>query len=262
MSSDRLRPIVDSVRARLKQRRQLTTALELARGARQDASREARFVRALRAPGLSVIAECKRRSPSAGILTHETDWGARSIAYAAAGAAVISVLTEADHFGGAPGHLEQARAGQVPLLRKDFLLDPSMVQESVPWGADAVLLLPCILEASQLAELYACTRELGLGALVEVHDEAELELALALNPTVIGVNARNLSTFKTDLGVVERLLVKIPPQILRVAESGLNTLADIARVRAAGADAVLIGEALMRTSEPGPLLREWIASVP
>lgn len=261
MSADRLAPIVDSVRARLRERRAQVPEARLAAVARADPRRAARFAAALRAPGLCVIAECKRRSPSAGRLTDELDWNARAQAYARAGAVAISVLTEQDHFGGAPGHLEEARPSGLPLLRKDFLLDTSMVLESALWGADAVLLLPCILEQSRLAELFACARELGLGSLVEVHDEAELERALALQPAVLGVNSRDLSSFTTDLGVVERLFPRIPAGTLRVAESGLRTAADVARVRAAGAHALLIGEALMRSPDPQASLRDWIASV-
>ena len=261
MSADRLAPIVESVRARLRERRAQVSEARLAGEVRADPRRAERFVAALRAPGLAVIAECKRRSPSAGLLTEELDWSARSLAYARAGAAAISVLTEQDHFGGLPQHLEQARPSGLPLLRKDFLLDTSMVLESALWGADAVLLLPCILEPSRLAELFACAGELGLGTLVEVHDEAELERTLALAPAVIGVNSRDLSTFTTDLGVVERLFPRIPAGCMRVAESGLRTAADVARVRAAGADALLIGEALMRSADPQASLRGWIASV-
>lgn len=260
MSAGRLLPIVERVRARLLERRALLGADRLESMLRADPRRAARFVAALRAPGLSFIAECKRRSPSAGLLTRETDWSGRAQAYARGGAAAISVLTEADHFAGAAEHLQQARAAGVPLLRKDFLLDTSMVQESLLWGADAVLLLPCILEPTQLSELLACARQLGLGTLVEVHDEAELELTLALGADVIGVNARDLSTFKTDLAVVERLFPRIPAGVLRVAESGLRGPAEIARVRAAGADAVLIGEALMSCEDPERSLRGWIAS--
>ena len=261
MSADRLQPIVASVRTRLAERRAQIPESRLASDARPDPRRAARFVAALSAPGLSVIAECKRRSPSAGMLTHEKDWSARAAGYARAGAAAISVLTEQDHFGGSAGHIEQARASGLPLLRKDFLLDTSMVLESALWGADAVLLLPCILEQSRLLELHECARELGLGALVEVHDEAELERALSLGAAVVGVNSRNLSTFTTDLGVIERLFPRIPAGVLRVAESGLRGPAEIARVRAAGADAVLIGEALMRSPDPEASLRAWTQSV-
>jgi indole-3-glycerol phosphate synthase len=261
VSAGRLGPIVERVRARLAERRRELPQSQLAASVRPDPRRAERFVAALRAPGLAVIAECKRRSPSAGQLTAETDWTERSKAYARAGAAVISVLTEADHFGGAPQHLDQARAAGLPLLRKDFLLDTSMVLESALWGADAVLLLPCILEPAQLKELFDCACELGLGCLVEVHNEAELELALELNPAVLGVNSRDLATFTTDLAVVERLFPLIPTTSLRVAESGLRDAADVARVRAAGADAVLIGEALMRSQDPETSLRGWIEAV-
>jgi indole-3-glycerol phosphate synthase len=249
-SASRLAPIVQAVRARLAERRAALPLAQLAAQVQPDPTRRSRFLDALAGDELAFLAECKRRSPSAGALADETEWGARARAYARGGAAALSVLTEADHFGGALEHLEEAQESGLPLLRKDFLLDPGMVLEAALHGADAVLLLPCILDDQQLADLHACASELGLAALVEVRDEDELERALGLDPDLVGVNARDLSTFQVDLATVERLLPLVPQDILRVAESGIRGLDELRRVRAAGADAVLVGEALMRAHDP------------
>jgi indole-3-glycerol phosphate synthase len=256
-SPTRLDPVVASVRARLAERRRVQPLAELRRAVSPDPSRRARFVEALRAPGMQFIAECKRASPSAGSLSRETDWTERARSYARGGAAALSVLTERDHFHGAPEHLREAAAAGLPTLRKDFLLDESMVLESALLGADAVLLLPVILDDATLERLFACASELGLASLVEVHDERELERALRLAPDVVGVNARDLTTLAVDLATVERLLPLVPAGIVRVAESGLRSEADVVRVRRAGADAALVGEALMRASDPAALLASW-----
>ena len=257
VSATRLEPIVRAVRARHAERRARLPLAQLAREVRPDPARRARFLDALGGQELAVIAECKRRSPSAGALTEESHWGARARAYARGGAAALSVLTEADHFGGALEHLREAGAAGLPLLRKDFLIDPTMVVEAAAFGADAVLLLPCILDDQALADLHACADGLGLAALVEVHDEEELERALALDPDLIGVNARDLSTFEVDLATIERLMPLVPGEVLRVAESGIHGLEDLRRVQRAGADAVLVGEALMGSSDPAATLRGW-----
>lgn len=253
----RLDPILASVRVRLAERRARLPLTELRRAVRIDSGRRQRFLGALRAPRMTFIAECKRASPSAGALSTELDWSQRAASYAAGGAAALSVLTERDHFHGAPEHLGEVRAAGLPLLRKDFLLDESMVLESALWGADAVLLLPVALDDAQLRELSDAARELGLARLVEVHDEQELERAVALAPELIGVNARDLTTLAVDLATTERLLPLVPRAAVRVAESGLRGLDDVRRVRRAGADAALVGEALMRAEEPSRLLREW-----
>ncbi len=253
----RLDPIVASVRSRLEERRARLPFPELRAQVRPDPRRRERFLSALSRPGLSVIAECKRRSPSAGVLSGEMDWSSRAQAYARGGAAALSILTEEDHFGGRLEHLEEVTACGLPRLRKDFVVAESMVHEAASFGADAVLLLPCILEQAELERLFAGARELGLAALVEVHDQRELERALALEPDLVGVNARDLSTFEVDPLVVERLLGAIPSGVVRVAESGIRGLEDLRRVRAAGADAVLVGEALMRSADPERTLRAW-----
>jgi indole-3-glycerol phosphate synthase len=257
----RLDPILRDVRVRLAERRSQLPLAQLRGMVKRDESRGRRFMGALRTGSLAIIAECKRASPSAGPLSGEIDWRLRATQYARGGAAALSVLTEYDHFHGAPEHLGEVRASGLPLLRKDFVLDESMVLESALWGADAVLLLPVALGGALLAELFAVAQQVGLAALVEVHDDAELERALALEPDLIGVNARDLTTFDVDLATVEHLLPRIPNWITRVAESGLRDERDLKRVRAAGADAALVGEALMRSTDPRALLAHWKAVV-
>jgi len=167
------------------------------------------------------------------------------------------VLTEEDHFHGSPADLQQAAAAGLPCLRKDFLLEEGMLLESVEMGADAVLLLAVCLPGGLLGELRALAEELGLAVLLEVHDEEELERALEVRPDCLGVNARNLTTFEVDLGTVETLLPRIGGDCLGIAESGIRGVEELRRVRASGADAALVGEALMRCGDPENLLREW-----
>ncbi|MEQ8699099.1 MAG: indole-3-glycerol phosphate synthase TrpC [Bauldia litoralis] len=213
------------------------------------------FAEALASPGLSLIAEIKRRSPSAGALSAEADAPSIARGYAAAGVDAISVLTEPDFFGGSLEDLKAVREAQpLPALRKDFIVDPRQLHESRAAGADAVLLMVSVL-GSEVGDYLALADELGLDALVEVHTEIELGLALAAQPSIIGVNNRDLNTLRVDLGVAERLLPMIPAGILRVAESGVATPADAARMAAAGADAILVGSALMASGDPGAAAR-------
>ncbi|MEM1448587.1 MAG: indole-3-glycerol-phosphate synthase [Planctomycetota bacterium] len=222
-----------------------------------DPARVTRFTRALAGPGLSFIAECKRRSPSVGRFSEEVDLGARARSYADGGAAALSILTEEDHFEGRPEDLAAVEAAGLPRLRKDFLLTEDMVVESVAMGADAVLLLAVCLEGSRLRDLRDAARDLGLAVLLEVHDEAELERAIEVSPDCLGVNARDLRTFEVDLGVPERLIPRIPEGIVRVAESGIHAPADARRMLEAGAHAVLVGEALMKSGDPAATLTSW-----
>lgn len=261
LSETRLGPIVRDVRRRSSERRAALPLAELRRRVQPDASRAERFRSALSGPGLAFIAECKRRSPSAGSLGGENDWLERARAYARGGAAAISVLTESDHFDGSTDDLAAVEVAGLPRLRKDFLIDEGMLLESALFGAEAVLLLPLILEASELSEFCALASELGLATLVEVHDARELERAIDVKPDMIGVNARDLRTFEVDLATVESLLPEIPSGFLRVAESGLRTEADLARVRRMGADAALVGEALMRAEDPSATLAGWRARI-
>ncbi|QDV07957.1 Indole-3-glycerol phosphate synthase [Planctomycetes bacterium Poly30] len=255
----RLDPILESVAAHAIERRRARGGAPVAD---PDPVRGTRFVRALGTPGeLSFIAECKRRSPSVGELTSEVDLGARAEAYARGGAAALSILTEQDHFRGHPDDLIAAAKAGLPRLRKDFLLDVDMVVETVAMGADAVLLLAVCLDDAQLRDMRAAARELGLAVLLEVHDEEELERGLRVDPDCLGVNARDLRTFEVDLGVTERLLPLVPPGIVRVAESGIHAAESALRMRRAGADAVLVGEALMKSGDPAATLRQWRAFV-
>ncbi len=258
ITGTRLDPILASVRLRADERRRLRGG---AADADPDPARVTRFTRALATPGLAFIAECKRRSPSAGQFSLEVDLSARARSYADGGAAALSILTEQDHFLGHPADLDAARGAGLPRLRKDFLLTVDMVVESVAMGADALLLLAVCLDDALLADMRAAARDLGLAVLVEVHDEHELERALRVRPDCVGVNARDLRTFQVDLGVPERLLPRIPSEHLRVAESGIVDARCAGRMRAAGADAVLVGEALMRAGDPAATLRGWRAEL-
>lgn len=216
---------------------------------------EARPVRSLTAavttPGTAVIAEIKRRSPSRGSLAPDLDPSVLATAYEAGGAAAISVLTEPEFFAGSTADLQAAAASvTIPVLRKDFVLHPAQVWESRAIGADAVLLIVAVLDDEALSQLIATAGEAGIEALVEIHDEAEATRALAAGARVIGVNARKLATFEVDLKVAERLASRLDGFEARVAESGINGPADVARMTAAGYDAVLVGEMLVRHADP------------
>ena len=216
-----------------------------------------RFNDALAAPGLGAIAEIKRRSPSAGDIRPDADPALIAPAYAAAGAAAISVLTHMASFVGRPEHVVAARfATDLPILRKDFVTDPYEVGEARAAGADAILLIVAALDLERLGELLRVAGSRGLAALVEVHNEDEVETALAAGARVIGVNNRDLRTFNVDLGLTERLRKAIPPDVLVVAESGIHTADDARRMREAGADAILVGESLMRAEDPAARIRE------
>jgi len=220
------------------------------------------FEAALSLPGgpLRVIAEVKRASPSAGAIAAGLDAVAQARRYAEAGAACVSVLTDGPGFGGSLEDLAAVRAAvDVPLLRKDFTVDRYQLLEARAHGADAALLIVAALPADALRRLHDDCRELGLAALVEVHDAAEVEAALAAGAKLVGVNNRNLSTFQVDLAVSERLLPGFPADVRGVAESGVRTAADALRLRRAGAANLLVGEALVRAADPGALLREMAA---
>lgn len=196
---------------------------------------------------VSVIAEFKRRSPSAGDLAGDADPVRVAEAYRRGAASALSVLTDGPHFGGRLEDLRAAReASGLPVLRKDFVLDPLQLLESRGAGADAVLLITRTLEGERLAELLQATRELGMDALVEVHGRAGLETALDAGAGVVGVNARDLSSFEIDLERCEELVSRVPGDRVAVAESGIGGPEDVARMGRAGADAVLVGSTLMR----------------
>ena len=211
-------------------------------------------------PRPRIIAEIKRRSPSRGEIRAGFEPAACARAYAEAGAAAISVLTDERFFGGHLDHLEKARQMvSLPLLRKDFLVDPYQVDEARIRGADAVLLIVAVFGgaagASGLAQLRRRADELSLDALVEVHDEAELDVALEAGADLVGINNRDLRSFAVDLGVTERLAPRVPEGVVVVAESGISTRSDVERLEAAGADAVLVGGALMGEADVGAALR-------
>jgi indole-3-glycerol phosphate synthase len=224
--------------------------------------RGASFEAAISRPGaLRIIAECKRRSPSRGILREPYDPAAHARAYAGAGAAAISVLTEPCFFDGAPGHLAAVRAAvDVPLLRKDFVVTEYQVLEAAALGADAVLLIVGALEDAELRRLLAAASTLGLSALVEVHDEAELARARDAGAVVIGVNSRDLRTLRVDPAVHDRLARTLPAGAIAVAESGVRSAEDLRRLRAAGYHACLVGERLIAQPDPGAALRELVGA--
>ena len=210
------------------------------------------FAAGLARPGLSVVAEVKRRSPSRGVLAAGLDAGAQAGIYADAGAAAVSVLTEPFHFDGSLDDLTAVQgAVAVPVLRKDFLLDPAQVFEARAAGADAALLIVAALGADVLGHMIAAAAAAGIDALVEVHNLDEASIARSAGATLIGVNNRNLETFSTDLGVAEALASAVQGEgIVTVAESGIHTPEDAKRMSDAGYDAILVGEALVVAEDP------------
>lgn len=200
---------------------------------------------------LGVISEVKRASPSKGALAPIPDPAELAQAYAAGGAAAISVLTEARRFGGSLADLDAVRAAvDIPVLRKDFMVAEYQFHEARAHGADLVLLIVAALDDAQLRDFHDLATGLGMTALVEVHDEAEVERALALSPALLGVNARNLKTLQVDPDAFGRLVTAIPPNVVRVAESGIRDTGDARRYAAEGADALLVGEALVKDGDP------------
>jgi indole-3-glycerol phosphate synthase len=215
-----------------------------------------RFREALRAEGMSVIAEFKRRSPSAGVLHESPDLVETVSAYERGGAAAASILTETPNFAGALEDLGLARAScGLPLLRKDFVVDEYQLHEAVAAGADAVLLIVAALEQDRLRSLYASACALELDVLVEVHDRAELARALELEAEIVGVNNRDLRDFSVDLERTEMLMDGIPDRVTVVSESGILTAEHVRRLGERGVEAVLVGEALMRAADPAAAVR-------
>jgi indole-3-glycerol phosphate synthase len=211
---------------------------------------------------LAVIAELKRRSPSKGDLHPLDDPGAIARDYARGGAAALSVLTDGPFFGGRVDDLQAARAAaELPTLRKDFTIAEIQLLESRAIGADAVLLIVAALDDATLFDLHQTATELGLGVLVEAHDAVEVERALAVGARIVGVNSRSLQTFAEDLGVAVGLSTLVPDDVIRVAESAVRSGADAARMAAAGFDAVLVGEALVRSDNPAALCAQMASAV-
>jgi indole-3-glycerol phosphate synthase len=224
---------------------------------RAAAARPARdALAALRAPGVGVIAEVKRRSPSKGALAPIGDPASLAAQYAAGGARVISVLTEQRRFGGSLDDLDSVRAAvQVPILRKDFVIGSYQVHEARAHGADAVLLIVAALEQNVLIGLRERVESLGMTALVEVHTEEEATRALDAGARVIGVNARDLHTLDVDRSTFERIAPGLPSNVVKIAESGVRGPLDLIEYAAAGADAVLVGESLVRSADPSAAVR-------
>jgi indole-3-glycerol phosphate synthase len=213
------------------------------------------FAEALARPGLSLIAEYKRRSPSAGNLRADVVVTEVVEAYERGGAAAVSILTEPHYFGGSLDDLHEARAASgLPILRKDFVVDSYQLYESAATAADAVLLIVAALDDARLAALEACARDYGMDVLVEVHDAAELDRALALETPLIGINNRNLRTFHVSLQTTVDLLPRIPPERVVITESGILARRDVAQMRRHGVNAFLVGEAFMRAPDPGAAL--------
>lgn len=242
--------IVEMKRAEVERLRgeatRLRTAAEAAPPARP-------FMASLRREGeVALIAEVKRRSPSAGWIRPGARVEEVAEAYAAAGAAALSVLTDEKYFGGSLSDLEAVRSVvSLPLLRKDFVIDPLQIWEARATGADAILLIVRILDDSAIGEFLSLASDLGMAALVEVHTADELDRALGAGAELIGINSRDLATFRTDLGVAISLAGKVPPDRTLVAESGIRTPEDVDRLGAAGVSAILVGESLMRSPDVG-----------
>lgn len=219
------------------------------------------FAAALAAPGMRLIAEVKGASPSKGVLIEPFEPGAIAADYLAAGADAISVLTDEEFFKGSLDYLREVKALSVasprpaPTLRKDFLLDRYQVAEARAAGADAILLIVAMLDDATLRDLHAAARDWGMAALVEVHSEAETARALAAGATIVGINNRNLHSFRVDLTTTERLAPQIPQGVAIVGESGIGTADDVRRLAAAGVDAILVGESLVKAPDRGAAIR-------
>jgi len=252
-----LTSIIDGVRIDLDLRKQSTTLAQLQErinsvGSALPASdilQERQF---------SVISEVKRSSPSKGHLADIPEPARLAASYEFGGAQVISVLTEERRFGGTLADLDAVRAAvNIPVLRKDFMVDEYQMFEARAHGADVVLLIAAALDDAQMNDLNDVALGLGMSVLIEVHDELELERGLALKPALLGVNARNLKTLEVDLATCERLLPMIPRDVVAVAESGIASLGDVERMAMAGARAILVGEALVTNGEPSETVRQW-----
>jgi indole-3-glycerol phosphate synthase len=257
-AEDLLARLVVEARQDLQRRRALVGQDQFERSVASYTPKD--FAGAIRGPRLAVIAEMKQRTPIMGVLAEEYRPADLAHAYTDGGAAAISVLTHMAGFGGRPEHMLAARAATtLPILRKDFVTDPFEIAEARAAGADAVLLIVAALEPAQLAQLLAVAKSRLIAALIEVHDEPETLIALEAGAQLIGINHRDLHTFAVDLALTERLRKLIPDVVVVVAESGIRTPDDARRVYEAGADAILVGETLMRSDDPAQKIRELTA---
>ena len=265
MSADLLATIVAAARRLVEVRQESEPLLALReRVARLGGASPGRLVEALsRRDRLNVIAECKRRSPSKGVLRAEYDPAAIARGYETAGAAAISVLTEPTFFDGSLDHLASVRAAvSIPILRKDFIVSEYQLLEARAAGADAALLIVAALSPLELRTLAGQAAALGLDALVEIHDVDELAVAVDAGARIIGVNNRNLRTLEVDVRASDAAIARMPSDVIAVSESGLRTSDDLARLRQIGYRAFLIGERLMTVPDPGRALQELLAGVP
>jgi indole-3-glycerol phosphate synthase len=253
--------IVIAARRRVAESKRRCALRELERQAQAHTPRG--FRRSLEArsrTGVAIIAELKKASPSRGVIRPDFDVSGLARELESAGAAALSVLTDEEFFQGSLENLRLASAAtRLPCLRKDFILDPFQLLEARAHGADAILLIVAALSAPELTSLAGAAREQGLDVLCEAHDEQELQRALDAGCDLIGVNSRNLRTFQVDLGTAFRLAELLPKEVLGTAESGIQSAADLIRLRAAGYQAFLIGESLMKTPSPGETLRRLLA---
>jgi len=256
MSADLLQTVVAAARRSAGERERRRALIEPARPPDGE-----RFRAALATPGIRIIAECKRRSPSRGVLRQAFDPAGIAREYADAGAAAISVLTEPTFFDGALEHLMAVRSVvDLPVLRKDFIVTPYQIAEARAWGADAVLLVAAALQSTELGSLVGYAEGQGLAALVEVHGRAELDRALEAGARLIGVNSRNLRTLEVDVSVFDDLAGRIPPAVVAVAESGLREAEDLRRLADLRYEGFLIGERFMTERHPGRALAGLLAA--
>ena len=263
---DKLAEICATKREEVSARKALATIADLDARANELASPPRRFEAALRQAsrdGYGLIAEIKKASPSKGLIRSDFRPHQHAMDYAAGGAACLSVLTDAPYFQGHEDYLKDARAScDLPVLRKDFMVDPWQVAEARAIGADAILIIVAALDVGQMVEIEAAAIERGMDVLVEVHDEAEMERAHALRSRLVGVNNRNLKTFRTDLATTERLVPLAPEGALLVGESGIASHADCERLAAAGVRCFLVGEHLMRQDDVEAATRDLLGRRP
>ncbi|MCL2637182.1 MAG: indole-3-glycerol phosphate synthase TrpC [Oscillospiraceae bacterium] len=250
MKTNILQEIAERTKERVEAQKKIVTADEIIAKAQALPVGGFRLAKALKSDDIAFICEVKKASPSKGIIAEDFDYINIAKNYEKAGAAAISVLTEPFWFKGADSYLREiADAVNIPLLRKDFTVDSYMIYEAKLLGASAVLLICAILDRETISRYIKIADSLGLCSLVEVHDEAEVEMALSAGARIIGVNNRNLKTFEVDITLSERLRKLVPSDIIFVAESGIKTREDVQRLREVGTDAVLVGETLMRGAE-------------